>query len=329
MKDPYKILGINKNSSMDEIKKSYRKLAMKYHPDKNPGNKVAEDKFKEASSAYALLSDPSKRETFDKFGTDAAYDAFKKEGFNKNPFGDSDFFKSQQRPFHDVFSEMMSDFFGFSDNQPQYDVNIGTNANNLFQTRGQDLNYDLKLSLYEIIKPLKKRIRFSKQKANGSYEDTNILVNIPQGVHEGQKLKLSGQGDLGKGGAEPGDLYIRISYLEDPFFRRIDDDIEMDLPISFVDAALGAKVEVPVIRGGTIMVNIPSGTKNTQVLRVKNQGFSSSRGKFGSLLINIVIDNPDTLNKETRSLLLKIKDTGARFTKVEEYLNKLKELKKS
>ena len=316
-RDYYDVLGVSKNASSDELKSAYRKLAVKYHPDKNPGDKVAEDKFKEASEAYGILSDKSKKENYDNFG----HAAFENGGGGRGGFGGF-----SGADFSDIFEDFFGDFGGGSRRNSRRNNN-----------RGSDLRYDLSISLEEAFKGKKQNIQFSTTekcntcKGNGSKpgynpdrctycggngrvrtnqgfftvqqtcpqcagsgeEITNpcndcngqgnkqsskkISVTIPKGVDDGTRIRLAGKGEAGTRGGASGDLYLFVNVESHQVFKRSDVNLFFEFPISIADAALGTTIEIPTIDGGKAKIKIPEGTQNGKQFRLKGKGMPFMR----------------------------------------------------
>lgn len=296
-KDFYTLLGVSRNASAEDIKKSYRKLALKYHPDKNPGDKSAEEKFKEISEAYDVLSDSKKREMYDTFGHAGAQQGF--GGGAGGPFGGGGGFRRQSSseggdPFQDIFGDMFGDIFG------QARAGAG-GARSRRPQRGADLRYTLNVTFEEAATGIEKVISFVRQKS-GKEESAKLSVNVPAGVKEGQRLKLSGEGDTANGGSS-GDLYVIISIQEHALFKRSESDVLLDLPIAYTDAILGTNIEVPTLTGKA-MIRIPPGTHSGQTFRLKGKGFPKIGG-FGSgdMLVKILVDTPSSLSSKQKELM--------------------------
>ncbi len=300
-KDLYSTLGVSRSASQEEIKKAYRKLAMQYHPDKNPGDKKAEDKFKEFSSAYETLGDPKKREMYDQFGHAGA------QGFGGagGPFGGAGGFGgagagyssggAQGDPFQDIFGDVFSDIFGGTRGP-------GGGARTRRPAKGADLRYTLNVSFEDAALGTEKVISFVRQRGNKE-DSAKLSVNVPAGVKEGQRLKLSGEGDSPGGGGPAGDLYVIISVQDHPLFKRNESDVTLDLPINYTDAILGTNIEVPTLTGKA-MIRIPPGTHTGQTFRLKGKGFSKIGG-FGSgdMLVRILIDTPQSLSAKQKEMI--------------------------
>jgi len=303
-KDYYKILGVKKNASTEDIKKSYRKLAMKYHPDRNKDNKTAEEKFKEISEAYAVLSDAEKKKQYDMFGA---------EGFQQR-YSQEDIFSSFD--FSDIFRE-----FGFGNiggrkrgggagifnhifsgaSSPRYRTNsvftdFGGRTGGL---KGQDVIYELPVHLEDIFKTEQKTISYN---LGGIHQQ--IKVKIPAGIAHGKKLRLAGKGQPGPQGGPSGDLYIKIKILNHPIFQREGNDLYMNREIKFSEAALGTKIEVPTIDGKRLSLKIPAGSQNGSKMRLKGYGMPSMDGRGrGDAYVNINVAVPKKLNSKQRALI--------------------------
>ncbi len=317
--DFYSVLGVSRNATPDEIKKAYRKLAMQFHPDKNPGDKQSEDKFKEASEAYEVLSDPQSRQTYDQFGqtkTSAANPSY----YTGPNFEDFDFetFRGQ-RPYttesaYDLFNDLFGDI-----------MNPHKSRRGPVKTRGADLRYNLSVSFEEAARGCEKNIRFVRTR--GTKDDSaNLLVSVPAGVNSGQRLKLKGEGDSGSHGGLAGDLYVIVTLSEHALFRRQGADVMMDLPISFIDAITGTELEVPTLTGRA-SVRVPANTHPGQVFRLRGKGFTNvSGGPAGDMLLRVVIDVPVDLTKEQIDAVKELAHIGDSAPLVKEFKNKVKRL---
>lgn len=303
-KDFYSILGVSRSASPEELKKAYRKLAMQYHPDKNPGDKKAEEKFKEISEAYDTLSDAKKKDMYDQFGH-AGSQGFGGAG---GPFGGAGGFggfggaaggaRSQAGgdPFQDIFGDVFGDIFGNARGP-----GAGTRGRRQ-QAKGTDLRYTLNISFEDSALGCEKVISFMRQRA-GKEDSAKLSVNVPAGVKEGQRLKLSGEGDTPAGGGAAGDLYVIINIQEHPIFKRNENDVTLDLPIMYTDAILGTNIEVPTLTGKA-MIRIPPGTHSGQTFRLKGKGFPKIGG-FGSgdMLVRVVVDTPSSISAKQKELV--------------------------
>jgi molecular chaperone DnaJ len=330
VKDYYQILGVSRDASQDEIKKAYRKLARKYHPDLNPGDKSAEEKFKEINEAYSVLGDPQKRTEYDRTGK--TFEQFR--GFEE--FKGFDF--TEAFDFGDIFA----DIFGTRFAEPHYE-------------KGEDILLNIDLTLEEAFNGVTKTVNISRniicdicggtgaesyqqcqtckgtgkiQSSKGFFKISSICpechgtgkkitslckkcggkgiivttdtlkVKIPAGVDNGSVVKLKGLGNPGKGGAPSGDLLIEISLLPHPIFKRKGDDVYLQLPVTFGEAALGAKVEVPTIDGTAIM-KLPPGTQGGQRFKLSGKGFINPKSKQrGDQYVDIKIVVPSDIPKD-------------------------------
>jgi molecular chaperone DnaJ len=339
-KDYYKILGVSRDATEEEIKRSYRKIAMQYHPDRNPGNKEAEEKFKIASEAYEVLSDPEKREIYDHYGI---------EGLKGTGF-------TGFRGFDDIFSafgDIFEDFFGF-----------GTTYKRRTKARpGADLRYDLKISFYDAAFGKETEIEIPKDvlcdicNGTGAKPGTHpaicpnckgtgqvtrsqgfftisttcsqcrgggkfiphpckecrglgrvkvnqkIQIKLPPGVDTGSKLRIRGEGEEGERGGPPGDLFVFLYVEPHDFFSRDGDDIICQIPISFTQAALGSEIEIPTLNGKRNLT-IPKGTEYGEIFRIKGEGFPKLRGYGrGDQVVQTVVKTPKNLTKRQEELL--------------------------
>ena len=315
-RDYYEVLGVSRNVEADELKKAYRKLAMKFHPDKNPNDKKAEEQFKELSEAYDVLSDPQKKQSYDQFGHMGAQGGFRSGanpfegfgGFQKGPRpggpGFSGFNNSQFDPnsesFQDVFGDIFSDVFGAQRRGPG-----GPKAS--ARARGADLKYTLNIIYEEAALGCEKTISFVRHRA-GKEDSAKLSVSVPAGVKPGQRLKLTGEGDSATAGGAVGDLYVIINVLEHPLFKRVENDVYLDLPINFVDATLGVTVDVPTLTGRASL-KVPPGTPSGQIFRLRNKGFSSVSGsETGDMLVKVQIDVPRELSETEKDSLRRFSD---------------------
>ncbi len=341
----YEILEVSRESSFEVIKKSYRKLAMKYHPDRNPGDKEAEARFKEAAEAYEVLSDPQKRQLYDTYGH---------EGLERSGY-------SGPRTAEDIFSHMgdiFSDLFGFG---------RARNPNGAVQ--GNDLRYDLEISFLDAVHGLEKEVEIEKNEqchecdgsgcqpghkpqicpqcngrgqvlrsqgffqvstpcpqCNGQghiisrpcYEcngtglvkrKRTINLSIPAGVDTGSKMRLSGEGEGGRRGGPPGDLYVVIHVAEHEFFQRDGQTIFLQYPVSMADAALGCKIEVPTVHGLKTLT-VPEGTQSGQQFVLEGEGVNSLRNTSrGDMVVEVIVQTPTRLSAKQKELLRQFKES--------------------
>jgi molecular chaperone DnaJ len=323
-RDYYQVLGVSRTATADEIKKAYRKLAMKFHPDKNPNDKVAEEKFKEISEAYEVLADEKSRQLYDQYGFAGAQFAEQGQGFGGGPrpggfsyhFGGAG---ASGADFQDLFGDVFSEFFG---GQARGRGGAGRSAR---PEKGADLKYNLKISLEEAAKGCEKQIYFVREK-DGKEESAKLAVKVPAGVKEGQRLRLAGEGDGGLRGGPPGDLFVVIHIDEHPLFRREENDVYLDLPISFVDAALGCEKEVPTLTS-KVVVKIPPGTHTGQTLRLKGRGLPKiGSSEVGDMLVRVIVDVPNKLNSEQIALLKQLAEQHIATPLVKAFEEKLLKL---
>lgn len=319
-KDFYSVLGVSRTANGDEIKKAYRKLAMKYHPDKNPGDKKAEEQFKEISEAYEVLSDDKKRQMYDQFGFAGAGAGFAGAGaggpggfggfggFNQG-FGTSD-------DFQDIFGDMFGDVFG---------GRTGGFRQSRRTHRGADLRYTLNISFEESALGTEKTISFIRHR-NNREETARLAVKVPAGVKQGQRLKLTGEGDGAPQQGPSGDLYVIINVQDHPLFKREEDDVLLDVPVSYTDAILGGEVEVPTLTG-RVALKIPAGTHTGQTFRLKGKGFPKSGG-FGSgdMRIRVMIDTPSHLSAKQKELVQELAKSAGETPQVKEFKDKMAQI---
>ncbi len=281
-------------------------MAMQYHPDKNQGNKSAEEKFKQITEAYEVLSDDQKRAAYDKFGHSMG---------GGNPFGGSGGpfgggagprgyggggFDSAGDPFQDIFGEVFGDFFGRGRGPGSGGFSSRTRV-----SKGADLRYTLNLSFEEAAQGCEKPIQFVRVR-NETEERANLIVTVPAGVKQGQRLKLRGEGDGGTNGGSSGDLYVIVNIQDHSLFRRDGHDCVLELPVPFTMAILGSQVEIPTLTGKAAL-KIPPGTTSGQIFRLKGKGFPKVGGfGAGDMLVKIIVDTPSEITSEQRELIEKL-----------------------
>jgi len=347
-RDYYEVLGVNRDAAEDEIKKAYRKLAMKYHPDRNPDSKEAEDKFKQVKEAYEILSDAQKRSAYDQFGHAGVDQNAGAGGFRGgNGFGD----------FSDAFSDIFGDIFGGG---------RGGGRSQVF--RGADLRYNMEITLEEAARGCERQIRipahehcdtchgsgakpgtqpttcatcgghgqvrmsqgfFSVQqtcptchgsgkqisdpcpkcRGAGQIKTTKTLnVKIPAGVDEGDRIRLAGEGEPGENGGPNGDLYVVTHIKPHAVFQREGMDLHCEMPISFASAALGGEVEIPTL-DGMAKVKISAETQSGRIYRLRGKGIKAVRGNnFGDLMCHVVVETPVNLTERQKELLREFED---------------------
>ncbi len=316
--DYYTLLGVSRSSTPEDIKKAYRKLAMQYHPDRNPNNKKAEEKFKELTEAYSVLSDTKKRDLYDRFGhSGPSMDGG--AGFQGGPFGPGGFegFGARGRPgsgqgsgsssdpFQDIFGDVFGDIFGAKTGGQGARGgagNFGQGARSKKPARGSDLRYTLSISFEEAALGTERVISFVRER-DGKEENAKLAVTIPAGVKSNQRLKLSGEGDSLSQGGVSGDLYVIVNIQDHSLFSRQEDDVILEVPVSYLDAILGTSIEIPTLSGKAV-IRVPPGTHTGQTFRLKGKGFPRVGG-FGSgdMMARIVVDTPEKISDKQKNLL--------------------------
>jgi curved DNA-binding protein len=289
--DYYQLLGLKKNASPDEIKRAYRKLAVKYHPDKNPGNKEAEEKFKEINEAYAVLSDPQKKAQFDQFGSAGFHQRFSQEDIFRG-FDVGDLFKDAGFGTEDIFSRIFGGGFqrgGFGGGQ----------------RKGEDFTMELAVSFREAFTGGEKRIAFMR---DGKREE--LSVKVPAGVDAGARLRVHGKGGEGVGGGPPGDLYLTVKVGRDPHYEREGDDIVVERQIKFTEAALGTSLDVATMEG-TKRIKVPAGIQPGTKIRLTGLGFPHmGKGGRGDFYVRIGVRVPEQLTATQKELLAELAEKG-------------------
>ena len=328
-KDFYSVLGVQRGASPEELKKAYRKLAMQYHPDKNQGDKKSEEKFKEISEAYDVLSDPQKKEGYDQFGhAGQGFSGGNPFGGAGGPFGGAGGFRgggAGQGPGSENFQDIFGDVFGdiFSGRGPG-----ATGGARRRPSRGADLRYSLSVTLEEAALGTEKMISFMRQNSNRE-EARKLNVNVPAGVKEGQRLKLAGEGDLAPSGGSPGDLFVIINLEEHALFKREENDILIDVPVAYTDAILGSQIEVPTLTGKA-QIKIPSGTHSGQILRLKGKGFPKLGGfGNGDMLVRMLIDTPAQVSSKQKELIEELAKSQEDTPMVKAFKEKLQQMNRS
>jgi curved DNA-binding protein len=312
-KDYYKILGVSKSSSREEIKKAYRKLALKYHPDHNKGDKAAEDKFKDLSEAYAVLSDPEKKKQYDMFGAEGFHNKFSQEDiFRGFDFGSifSEFGFGGSGKAQNIFSQIFGGMGGPGKYQYGGGSPFGGSADGFHghprAMKGQDLIYELPLTLEDLSKSTNKIISYQ---SDGHQEE--VSVKVPAGISAGQKLRLRGKGRASPHGGPSGDLYVQIKVLDHPIFRRENADLYSKHQIRFSQAVLGTEIEIPTIDKKRLKLKIPPGTQNNAKFRLKGYGLPRMNGDpRGDAYAEISIAIPKKLNKKQKTLIESLSETG-------------------
>lgn len=318
--DYYKLLGVAKTASAAEIKKAYRKLALKYHPDKNQGDKAAEARFKEISEAYAVLSDKCKREQYDAFGSTGFHQRFSQEdifrgfdlnsilrqfGFNATSFGSANGFRGNggaNNPFGSIFGNAAG-MGGMSGMGAGGCPGGGCGAQ---PPRGEDLTYQLVISLEDVLQGGEKTISL---RHNGTPQ--NVAVKIPKGIESGKRLRLSGKGAPSPAGGQPGDLFLKVTVEPHPQFLRDGDDLIVEKRIPFSMACLGTEVEVTSLEGKRFRVKVPPGVQQDARLRIKGHGLPSGPiGARGDIYVKIGVQVPQDLSPEQQGIIGKLAEAG-------------------
>lgn len=359
-RDYYEILGVSRTAAGDELKKAFRKLAIQYHPDRNPGNKGAEEQFKEINEAYSVLADPQKRSTYDRFGH---------AGLEQQGFGG---FEQGFGSFSDIFDNIFGDIFG----------------NRGGPSQGIDLKYHLEISFVEAAFGVEKDIAFEKESICNACSGTGakpgsrpktcpscrgsgqtrlnqgfftltrtcgqcmgrgaiigdfcsscrgagktkgrhtVNVKIPAGIDSGQRLRLRGEGEIGEPGGRPGDLFVTVEVSEHPLFTRQNEHVILEMPITFVSAALGAEIEVPTLEGAA-QLKIPAGTQSGTAFRLKGKGIKRLNGSgFGDEVVRVSVEIPTNLTNRQKELLQQFEreDNKNSHPGISSFLKKFKEL---
>lgn len=362
-RDYYEVLGVAKTASAQELKSAYRKIAFQYHPDRNPGDKGAEERFKEAAEAYEVLSDPDKRARYDQFGH---------EGARFPGFGDAGF---QGVNINEIFGDLFGDIFG------------GRSRGRGGKARGADLRYNLDISFEEAAFGCEVQVRVPKPKrcevcegrgarsgservcptcqgagelrftqgffsvsrtcnqCNGAGRiitdpcpacggagrlegESTLTVKIPAGVDTGTRVRLTGEGEPGERGGPPGDLYVVVHVREHPLFVREDYDVFCEVPISFAQAALGAQIDVPTLEGKQ-KLKVPAGTQTGKVFTLRGKGVPHIHGgRRGDHHVRVIVETPTQLSREQRELLEKFAEMSGEKTNPQSatFFEKVREL---
>jgi len=372
-RDYYEILDVNRNATGDEIKKAYRKIALKYHPDRNPENKEAEEKFKEAAEAYSVLIDQEKRSIYDRFG----HNGLRGEGFSGFTGFNSTIFEGFEDILGSFFNFGFGDFFGTTQRQRSY-----------YPRKGRNLALEVSLTLEEAVFGVEKEIRLNRNetcptcngsklrpgtkkticsncngngqvryqqgffsisrtcphcggvgeviltpcvdcKGTGTVKKKSVInIKIPAGVEDGMKLRIQGEGEAGEQGAQRGDLYVLINVKEHEFFKRKEENLYCQMSISFPEAALSTKIDVPTLEG-TETLKIPEGTQTGEVFKIKGKGATIlNSNKKGDLFVQIQVKTPESLNKAQKEILQKFAESRGESLDCTDknYKNKIKNI---
>jgi DnaJ-class molecular chaperone len=288
MIDPYKVLGVNRNASDEEIKRAYRKLAKKLHPDLNPGDKKVEAQFKETTAAYDFLSDPDKRRKYDRGEID---ESGQPRGFRNagRPSGGTQYRRSRGFGFGveddaDFSEDLFSDFFGF-----------GKDARDTVKLKGADVSYQVRVPFLEAVLGAKQRLQLADGK--------NLEVQLPPGTDSGQTLRLKGQGLPGRGGAPAGDAFVEVTVEPHPIFSREGNDILVEVPITLYEAVLGATINVPTI-DGRVSLKVPAGSNSGSQLRLRSKGVQAGKsGVRGDQYVRLVVMLPKEVDADLEAAI--------------------------
>ncbi len=300
-KDYYKILGVSKTATKEEIKKAYRSLARKYHPDLNPDKKDAEEKFKEVQEAHEVLSDEEKRKTYDMFGSAEFRPGGRTTWKRADDTGQAYEYSYSANDFSG-FEDIFKDLFG-SAGEGRPGRGRGEAFRDIFSTvtkerasRGRDLEYQIEIDFDTAIRGGVRDLSISRQKQDG-VETEKLSVRIPAGVDNGSRIRVQGKGE---GGGAKGDLYLRVKVKPHPVYSRKGDDIYLEVPVTVYEAALGRKIEIPTI-DGTAEMTIPPGVQSGTRLRLKGKGVTNLKTKArGDQYIEIKIAMPDKIGEDDR-----------------------------
>jgi DnaJ-class molecular chaperone len=286
--DPYSVLGVAKTASAEDITKAYRKLAKKLHPDLNPGDKGAEEKFKKVTAAYDILGDAEKRGRYDRGEIDASGQETPQQRYYREYAGGQDGARYRSTAgFEDIgaFSDLFGDLFG-----ERGGMRGAGRGGGRFSMRGADAQYRLEVDFLDAVNGTKTRITLP--------DGGTLDVTIPPGVSDGQVLRLRGKGNPGMGEGEPGDALIEVGVRPHPVFKREGDDIIVEVPIAFDEAVLGGKIEVPTI-GGRVFATVPPGSNTGQTLRLKGRGIKTKSGA-GDQLVKLSIVLPERIDDDLK-----------------------------
>jgi len=298
-RDYYEVLGVKKGASVDELKRAYRKLAVKYHPDKNPGDKQAEERFKEINEAYAVLSDPKKKAQFDQFGSNTFHQRFSQEDIFKG-FNVDDLFKDQGFGTDDIFSRIFGDAM-----RRQHGGHAGHAGHGRMAAKGEDFSMEIQVTFRDAYDGAEKRIAF---KRGGDREE--LSVKIPAGIESGAKLRVAGRGAAGRGGGPAGDLFLTVIVGPDALFQREGSDIVLPHEVRFSQAVLGGSIDVPTMEG-TKRIKIPAGIQPGTKVRLKGLGFPQmGKQERGDMYVRIQVHVPENLNERQQELVEQLAAEG-------------------
>ncbi len=304
-KDYYKILGVSKDAGKDDIKKAYRKLAIKYHPDRNPGNKDAEERFKEVTEAYEVLVDPEKRKKYDQLGSNwKQYEhAGAGGGFDRSQFGGagrpgSYSFETEFEDIGDVFGGGFSEFFNTFFGGAGY--TRGRRPGGRRKVKGQDLRAEIELSLYEAYHGATRIINLDGEK---------LRITTRPGAYEGQELRIKGKGDTSVPGGERGDIYIKIRIKQDDKFALEDNDLVKEVPVDLYTAVLGGRIKIDTL-AGKVNLTVPKGTQPGSRLRLRGKGMPvyGQEGIYGDMFVRLKVEIPKNLDDRETELFTRLRE---------------------
>jgi curved DNA-binding protein len=301
--DYYNVLGVKKNASDEEIKKAYRKLAMKYHPDHAKGDKASEEKFKKISEAYAVLSDKEKRKEYDTYGSEGFRQRFSQEDIFRG-FDFSDIFREFGFGGGKTFSGQGGGMrFTFGGGGAPFGARPGRQAKAM---KGSDVVYELPLTLREVLNGVEKTVAIQNQ---GRTE--RISVKIPKGMTSGKKLRLTGKGNASPYGGPPGDLYIQAKVLNDPVYALEGRDLVINRHLKPSELILGATLSVPTIDNKQMSLKVPPGTRPGTKMRLSGQGLPAMKGDSrGDMFVRILVDIPKNLNSSQKEAVRQLAESG-------------------
>jgi len=300
-RDLYAVLEVDRKADADAIRKAYRQLARKFHPDHNPGDKAAEERFKEISEANAVLSDPEKRALYDEFGEVSLQAGFDAEAARAAQRGFGGFARSAEFGGDEGFGGMpFEDLLGGM---------FGARARRGGRSRGwpgEDLEISLELDFLEAAKGSTKQISVTRPGRDGEPRVERVGVRIPPGVDDGGRIRVPGKGGEGQGGGPPGDLYARIRIRPHPYFKRDGQALLLELPVTIAEATLGARIEIPTLEGRAI-VTVPAGCDSGRRLRLRAKGIADPKtGARGDLYVTVQIRVPTGVDADAKELLKKL-----------------------
>jgi DnaJ-class molecular chaperone len=287
MSDLYEILGVSRRASDEEIRQAFRKLAKENHPDLNPGNASAAERFKKISAANEILSDPIRRRQYDSGEIDASGEP-RRSPFGAGAAGGYRRTRTNAGSFEDFgFADIFSDVFSGRAGPNPFASGAGARGGRPHSLRGQDVRYTLEVDFLEAVSGAKKRVTLP--------EGGTLDLTVPEGVSDGQVLRLKGRGTPGPAGGEAGDALVEIKVRSHPMFKRQGDDILVDVPITIDEAVLGGKIEIPTATG-RVQLSIPKGTSSGKTFRLKGKGVKGKNSTFGDELVTVRIVLPETID---------------------------------